>query len=387
MAIRHALPVPARAVLALSLAPAVHALSTSADVPALSAGLAALLPLGLTLWFLASLGQILVGNPGIFLKKHGRRHAVTGLLYLAWILLGLADLALSARYAHGQEGSDDTGSALVPYLLYDVVLGVLGTALTLTAALEFQHKGVKNVASGTLDEHATVTHGEMIEHSFYQGLNLVQVIFIHAMALVPLSADGDDHAGYDRIRRENTFYHSTIHYHNLLPRLALLLAATAPWLLRDRFPINRFSDNYTKIDPKSTALVRLLYRIKKYQYVFYKHFLLHGLNITIALTGLALGSTRFFRLYWLLLNISYVMEFFLQTLVKKKFMAQSQLLWLQKVLMTAATLGTLPILARTNAGVALGSLAANFANRRHDLANTALVCALALGAAQVFAAP
>jgi hypothetical protein len=26
-----------------------------------------------------------------------------------------------------------------------------------------------------------------------------------------------------------------------------------------------------------------MYRVKKYQYVFYKHFLLHGLNVSIAI--------------------------------------------------------------------------------------------------------
>ena len=34
---------------------------------------------------------------------------------------------------------------------------------------------VKSVASGTLEQEATVTSDEMVEHSFYQMLNLVQV--------------------------------------------------------------------------------------------------------------------------------------------------------------------------------------------------------------------
>ena len=57
------------------------------------------------------------------------------------------------------------------------MLGLSGTALTLTAARDFgpAHGRVRNVASGALDEKATVTSSEMIEHAFYQLLNLAQV--------------------------------------------------------------------------------------------------------------------------------------------------------------------------------------------------------------------
>jgi hypothetical protein len=50
-------------------------------------------------------------------------------------------------------------------------------------------------------------------------------------------------------------------------RAAALALVTAPWLTRHLVPINKFSDNYVKIDPKSNNLIRLLYRLKKYQYV------------------------------------------------------------------------------------------------------------------------
>ena len=104
------------------------------------------------------------------------------------------------------------------------------------------------------------------------------------------------------------------------------------------------------------SLEAILYRFKKYQYLFYKHVLLHGLNITIALvvlnqtathpqtqdedgyihgaygthgdgdtrgdeaslrvarvlTTTVLTSEGYFSLYWLALNTAYVMEFFLQ---------------------------------------------------------------------------
>ena len=38
------------------------------------------------------------------------------------------------------------------------------------------------------------------------------------------------------------------------------------------------------------ALTSVLYRLKKYQYIFYKHFLLHGLNVSAAVTGGGAGS-------------------------------------------------------------------------------------------------
>ena len=66
--------------------------------------------------------------------------------------------------------------------VYDGVLGLLGIQLTLSAARGFgSHKHTKNVASGVLDNEATVSHSEMIEHSFYQvGL----VTFCYSFVLV-----------------------------------------------------------------------------------------------------------------------------------------------------------------------------------------------------------
>lgn len=77
----------------------------------------------------------------------------------------------------------------------------------------------------------------MIEHAFYQGLNLVQILYLHAVSAV-----------------------------QLLPlRAALALLATAPWLLRGRFPVNSFSKNYTGPYADPYTLISILYRIKKYQ--------------------------------------------------------------------------------------------------------------------------
>lgn len=168
------------------------------------------IPLGLTTLFFLFLMQTILSAPQMFLKRQGRKHAITGILYLLWIGLGFVDLVFPFL-------PRDLMS--VP-IAYDVLLGVLGVCLTLFAAFEFQHKHVKNVASGTLDEHATVTYGEMIEHAFYQALNVIHILYIYAIGLVP---------------------------NNLYIRLALLFVVTAPWAARSLFPVNKFSDNYTKV--------------------------------------------------------------------------------------------------------------------------------------------
>lgn len=136
----------------------------------------------------------------------------------------------------------------------------------------------------------------------------------------------------------------------------------------------------TQVDPKSSAWIRLLYRLKKYQYVFYKHVILHGLNITLALTGRAALRERFFHIFWLLLNLSYVMEFLLQTLVKRKYMSQTQLLSLQHILMLAASLSAAAMLRFVSPLLSLCSLAMMFLNRKQDLLNTMLIACLAAAA-------
>lgn len=280
--------------------------------------------------FFAIVSGVVLRNPRMFTKRHGRLHRVMGLCYFVWLGAGFVDSFIRLP---------------VDRFLYDAVLGILGVILTLTAAFEFQHKHVTNVASGSLDPHATITHGEMIEHSFYQGLNLLQIVFLHFV-----SPELD-----------------------LRFRALMVLAVTSPWMLRHHFPVNKFSDNYTKVDLKSTALVRFLYRIKKYQYVFYKHFLLHGLNLSVAISGDSLADRQFFRLYWMSLNASYVFEFFLQTLVKKKYMEQNTLLILQRVLMAEASIVSLYVLGHVSPVIAVSSLLLNFINRKHDMMNTTAI--------------
>ena len=88
-------------------------------------------------------------------------------------------------------------------------------------------------------------------------------------------------------------------------------------------PVNSFSKNYSgdgggKGENGGTfdSLENFLYRAKKWQYVFYKTCLLHGLNVSAAIgfgrsrSDRSSTSGTFFQLYWLCLNASYVMEFF-----------------------------------------------------------------------------
>ena len=289
----------------------------------------------LGLVFLVVVLYTMLNNTIMFTRMHGRRHAINGLIYFIWISIGFI---LYIADSH-----------IISHLVFDVVLGTLGTLLPLTAAYDFQHKNIVNVASGTLDEHATVTYNEMLEHSFYQALNLLQIIYLHC------------------ITKNSNYFENFI----------LLFTVTSPWLIRSYFPINRFSDNYNKIDNKSTNLIRIMYRIKKYQYVFYKHFLLHGINITVAIYNYYNLSNQYdFRLYWLLLNLSYVMEFFLQTLVKKKYITQYNMLLLQIILMLASTIAALYVLQYVNMYIAIFSLILNFTNRNYDLLNTMFIWGL-----------
>jgi hypothetical protein len=149
-------------------------------------------------------------------------------------------------------------------------------------------------------------------------------------------------------------------------------------LVRSRFPVNSFSANYTEQSaPRAWSLIGVLYRLKKYQYLLYKHVLLHGLNATLVLTGgnrgPALVHTPGFRLYWLCLNTAYVMEFFLQTLVKRGYMSQALMLLLNNLLMVVSTLSALSVLGHINVLLAAVSLSLNILHRGHELTNFALV--------------
>jgi hypothetical protein len=135
---------------------------------------------------------------------------------------------------------------------YHITLGCLGVAATLSAAFDFRYLAhAKNKASGTLERHATVTYSEMIEHSFYQVLNLVQIIALYALDSRWLGAKQRYSSGLSSLVLSSPMFWS---------RAGVLLVATLPWLVRKQFPVNRFSDNYKDIplDKYSTEL--LMYR-------------------------------------------------------------------------------------------------------------------------------
>jgi hypothetical protein len=284
---------------------------------------------------------VILRNPTMFIKSYGRRHRIFGAMMLSWIIFGYVNYIFLPR-------------SVLPDFLFDLVLGLLGITTTLSAASDFKkaHSRTHNVASGTLEKEATVTYGEMIEHSFYQILNFTQIIFLHTVAL----------------NRELS----------LLSRLALVFLASSLWLIRSWFPVNKFSDNYTKGQDVWT-LISILYRTKKYQYIFYKHFLLHGLSATVAVYNLSIPNEAYFRFYWLCLNTSYVMEFFLQTLVKKGYMAQNTMMNLQLVLMGMSSVAAVAVLGSCHIALASFSLLLNFVNRKREGVNIALVLLLGWG--------
>ena len=210
-----------------------------------------------------------------------------------------------------------------------------------------------------LDTDATVTQSEMVEHSFYQLLNLVQISFLHAVPwFAPGTAPGSAPG-----------------------RTALALLATLPWLFRANFPVNSFSKNYELPGVGGrTPLIRLLYRLKKYQYLLYKHCLLHGLNASVAVEGMhataaapGLASTQSFRLYWMCLNTASVMEFYMQTLVKRGYLSQSSMLAMQQTLMLVSTTAALEVLEAVRLLPALLSFALNMTRRGREVSNFGIV--------------
>lgn len=284
--------------------------------------------------------------------RYGRTHRLLGLALTLYLLLGMVD----ARRVGG--------FTVVPpseLWLYDVGLSLLGASAALSAARDFgpSHRKVKNEASGVLDTDATVTQSEMVEHSFYQLLNLVQISFLHAVPwFAPGTAPGSAPG-----------------------RTALALLATLPWLFRANFPVNSFSKNYELPGVGGrTPLIRLLYRLKKYQYLLYKHCLLHGLNASVAVEGMhataaapGLASTQSFRLYWMCLNTAYVMEFYMQTLVKRGYLSQSSMLAMQQTLMLVSTTAALEVLEAVRLLPALLSFALNMTRRGREVSNFGIV--------------
>ena len=256
---------------------------------------------------------------------------------------------------------------------YDVLLALSGIRVTSSALSDFGrlHSRVRDEmsdakSSGVLHETKTVATSEMKEHLFYQRLNLVQILYLHFCD----AWEEDD--GLCIVAKAT----------------GLALATTLGWASRKRYPVNSFSKNYSGGGGKGEnggtfdSLENFLYRAKKWQYVFYKTCLLHGLNVSAAIgfgrsrSDRSSTSGTFFQLYWLCLNASYVMEFFLQTLVKKKYGAQSNVLFMNQFLMLVSSFSALPIVMNRVHPIAfLAAFALNFLNRKKELTNVCLAFA------------
>ena len=287
----------------------------------------------------------------LFLHSHGWSHRLAGGAHLLWLFVGAFSIVATSK-----EPEDTLRSRV---FCYDIILGILGVTATLTAARDFPHKLIStNVKgqSGTLHRKAIVTQEEMIEHAFYQFLNLWQILYLHSLHLC-----GDDDAK--------------------IQKLFLLWIVTSPWMFRKWLPVHSFSDNWKvyqkekKIQSSNEKLAIedtevFLYRIKKGQYLFYKHVILHGVNISMVISSVkndAIPYSIGWRVFWILLNTSYVMEFFMQSMVKAKVIHQSTMLTMQRFLMLITTLSAAIILQHVHMGVSLLSLLLNFIHRHHDL--------------------
>ena len=345
--------------------------------------------------FFGILGLVLWNNfSTLFLDRHGWRHRVAGLLHFIWLTLGLGLIYFSPAPAQVQVQVQAHSQIRTSYryhsyryhyiyVIYDVLLGIFGTTATLTAARDFPHKYIQNKQgqSGTLSQHAMVTQNEMLEHSFYQGLNLCQAIYLHFITTNTTTT--------------TTAPIPSLHMSRTVTAILPLFLVTLPWYIRHRFPTHSFSANWHHQNQnKQTSVELFLYKIKKWQYIFYKHVLFHGINITTLfslqqttltltltfpdfLDTIPLPLTHRWRIYWTALNTSYVLEFFLQSLVKRNILSQYSMMWLQRMLMTASTIAAINVLSWNGVAgglylgaVALTSMMLNFIYRGHDLRHT-----------------
>lgn len=320
--------------------------------------------------FALTLTVVLPNARRMFGPRYARRHRAAGAAYLALLLVGALDLVSTVARDRAPPWLPlPAPLSLASRFAYDVALGVGGTILTLTAAQDFKgahdERRVRNVASGALDEDQTVTREEMLEHAFYQLLNLAQALFLHASV---------------RFRSPSSSPAAAA------TRALALAAVTAPWLARDAFPVNRFSHNYTRPGRDPRGVTSRMYRAKKWQYVALKHALQHGLNVSVAVCAassspsagdVGLMRSPRFRTHWLAMNAAFVLEFFTQTLVKRGYLSQRKHLAANLWLMCAASAAAAGGAAdAVRAHVAIASTALNFARPGREMANVALVAAV-----------
>lgn len=298
-------------------------------------------PVGLTrsiYWYFVVIAVACAWYVRAFTGRIGRRHRLCGAAHLA---------VLSWRAFRSHDA--DVGVAIAR--LEDAALAVSGCILTASAYGDFAeaHARAKpNKASGTLHAKATVTGDEMLEHLFYQIVNAVQIAYLWHC--------------------DSEFFRSA----GFAWRCAACAVATSPWLFRARFPVNSFSANYSEgaLDFEST-----LYRLKKWQYVLYKTVILHGLNVSMIFAedddAYALVRSSGFRAFWLCLNAAYVLEFFLQTLVKRRYIHQRTMLALNQALMAISTYAVILVLRAVVISAAATCVVLNFKNRKREMQNVA----------------
>jgi len=321
----------------------------------------------------------------LFFSTHGWSHRVAGAFLLTWLVYGIVQIILQQQQKYNDDNILYQQELAQRWLFYDTILGFLGITTTLTAARDFPHKYVQNAKgqSGSLSQKALVTQREMVEHSFYQALNLLQAWYLHYLSTTSTTASG--------------FWH---------PWLALWLV-TSPWLVRGYFPVHSFSHNWNVTpEHQRTPQETVLYRIKKGQYLFYKHVLLHGLNISMALQQVLnspsqstatssttiMTTTLSWRIYWLALNTSYVMEFFLQTMVRRRVLSVAGMFGLQQLLMATSSIAAIMILffASVEEGgttivrpaICFVSLVLNLIHRHHDVLNVLVTAGIFYGMQQ-----
>ena len=271
-----------------------------------------------------------------FLGKFGRRHRISGSLHLGVLTLYCAHVV-----AHRKTNLDAA--------TMDAMLFVSGLVLTLTAHWDFAkaHEHAERrqlgVRSGVLHAKTAVTGAEMLEHAFYHVVNGFQIAYVHCVA-------------------QPWFVRSSAE-----TRATACLLANSAWTARSRFPINSFSNNYRD---GMRDFESCMYRVKKWQYVLYKTVLLHGLNVSLAMRPVDLISLFEWRAFWFLLNAAYVLEFFLQTLVKRKYLRQRTMLVLNQALMLISTSAVVPVLrTAVEPHAAAMMFVLNFLNRKREMEN------------------
>ena len=311
-------------------------------------------------------GEMFHWKPNERRRRFAMNHRICGAMHLLVLVFGGVHLMLLSSYNTSSSFTSSSMSRLA-VVAFDLVLGLSGILVTRTAVKDFGklHSRVRErrtKSSGVLHETKTVATEEMEEHFFYQMVNLTQVLYLHFCE----TCDGKN-----------------------ARTLALVLSTWSIWRYRDRFPVNSFSRNYEGGENGRwfESVENFLYRAKKWQYVFYKTCLLHGLNVSSAIFGSSRSSSSSktttiltthgerFQLYWLCLNASYVMEFFLQTLVKKKYGTQSNALLMNQFLMVVSSLSAFPVVVHRVHPIAfVAALALNFLNRKQETANVCLTC-------------